>query len=153
MVRLPRNSQSPELTLSIQYPGGKADAPTRPQVRRWVRATCTQPAEITVRLVDIEEGRTLNQEFRGKNYATNVLSFGYAREPILAGDLVLCLPVVLDEARKQNKLPQAHFAHLIVHGMLHLLGFDHETSASEAERMEAREREILESLGFPDPYL
>lgn len=150
--RLPR-APLPELSLSIQFPGGKTDAPTRPQIRRWVRAACDRPAEITVRLVDAEEGQRLNRDFRGKDYPTNVLSFAYAIEPLLAGDLVLCLPVVLREATQQHKSPEAHFAHLVVHGMLHLQGFDHETSPREAARMEAQERDILGSLGFPDPYL
>ena len=153
MPRRPPEAPLPQLSLSIQFPGGKTDAPTRPKIRRWVRAVCDRPAEITVRLVDAEEGQRLNRDFRGKDYPTNVLSFGYSIEPLLAGDIVLCLPVVLREAAEQRKSPEAHFAHLVVHGMLHLKGFDHETSPREAARMEARERDILRSLGFSDPYL
>ena len=142
----------PELRLSVQYPGGKDGAPTRPQVRRWVRATCAIPAEVTVRFVDGDEGRSLNRDYRGIDYATNVLSFPYASGTTLSGDLVLCLPVLEREAREQGKPPEAHCAHLIVHGMLHLQGHDHETGRADAERMEALEREILADLGYPDPY-
>jgi probable rRNA maturation factor len=143
---------APELHLSIQYPGGKLGAPTRAQVRRWVRATCAQAAEITVRFVAANEGRELNLTYRGKDYATNVLSFPYQESDPLQGDLVICLPVVATEAEVQRKALEAHTAHLIVHGMLHLQGHDHETSAAEATIMERREREILATLGYPDPY-
>ena len=98
-----------------------------------------------------EEGRALNRDYRGKDYATNVLSFPYSPEPSLAGDLVVCVPVVMDEAARQRKPVEAHFAHLIVHGMLHLQGYDHEAEA-DAAVMEARERDILSGLGYPDPY-
>jgi probable rRNA maturation factor len=154
MTRPARKPESrlPELRLSVQYPGGKDGAPARPQIRRWVRAACARPAEITVRFVAAEEGRQLNRDYRGKDYATNVLSFPYESGARLCGDLILCLPVVNSEARKQGKLPEAHFAHLIVHGMLHLQGYDHETGSDDAERMEAIEREILADLGYPDPY-
>ena len=142
----------PELHLAVQYPGGKHGAPTRPQLRRWVRAACAGPAEVTIRFVDSAEGQRLNSDYRGRDHATNVLSFPYAAEPRLSGDLVLCMPVVEREARDQGKSPEAHFAHLIVHGMLHLQGHDHETGRADAERMEACEREILADLGYPDPY-
>ena len=142
----------PELHLAVQYPSGKNGAPTRTQVRRWVRAVCTLPAAITIRFVDVNEGQNLNQQWRGKDYATNVLSFPYEHEPMLHGDLVICSSVVLREAAEQNKQPEAHFAHLIVHGILHLQGFDHETSAADAALMETREREILRLLSYPDPY-
>jgi probable rRNA maturation factor len=142
----------PELRLSVQYPGGKDKAPTRPQVRRWVRAACAIPAEVTVRFVDGDEGRSLNRDYRGKDYATNVLSFPYASGENICGDLVFCQPVVEREAKEQGKSLEAHSAHLIVHGMLHLQGHDHETGRADAERMEALEREILANLGYPDPY-
>ena len=142
----------PELHLSVQYPSGRDQAPTRPQLRRWVRAACTRPAEVTVRFVGIEEGQTLNRDYRRRDYATNVLSFPYESGARLCGDLVLCVPVVEGEAREQGKSLEAHFAHLIVHGMLHLQGYDHEAGDGEAERMEAVEREILDALGYPDPY-
>jgi probable rRNA maturation factor len=139
------------LNLAVQYAARDEALPLRAEVRRWVRATQPGAAELTVRFVDAEEGRRLNARFRGKDYATNVLTFPYAREPLLAGDLVLCLPVVLKEAAEQGKPPAAHFAHLIVHGMLHLQGYDHESGA-DARVMEHREREILARLGYPDPY-
>jgi len=150
----------PSLNLSIQYPGGKDMAPTRPQVRRWIRASCATSAELAVRFVDADEARTLNNAYRQKDYATNVLSFSYVNGDAdnrdgttrLAGDLVLCLPVVEREAREQQKALEAHFAHLIVHGMLHLQGYDHETGSHDAERMEATERQILSTLGYSDPY-
>ena len=150
-ARLPRPGL-PELRLSVQYPGGKDAAPTRPQVRRWVRATCTIPAEVTVRFVDGDEGRSLNRDYRNKDYATNVLSFPYESGERICGDLVLCVPVVNRESKEQGKSPEAHFAHMVVHGMLHLQGYDHETGQDDAERMEAVEREILADLGYPDPY-
>ncbi|HEY8856303.1 MAG TPA: rRNA maturation RNase YbeY [Rugosibacter sp.] len=142
----------PELHLAVQYPGGRNIAPTRAQVRRWMRAVCALPAEVTIRFVDAAEGQLLNQHWRGKDYATNVLSFPYQQEPLLQGDLVICSSVVLREAAEQKKPPEAHFAHLIVHGILHLQGFDHETNAADAALMETREREILSHLGYPDPY-
>ena len=142
----------PELRLVVQYPGGMDGAPTRPRLRRWIRACCAGPAEITVRFVGSDEGRRLSRDYRGRDYATNVLSFPYAAEPRLSGDLVLCLPVIEREARDQAKSPEAHFAHLIVHGMLHLQGYDHDTDNDDAERMAAAERDILRVLGYPDPY-
>ncbi len=143
----------PELALSVQYGCKDAMLPTRPQVRRYVRASCDRPATVAVRFVDAEEGRALNRDYRHKDHATNVLSFAYASEPEVAGDLVVCVPVVLREAAEQGKAVEAHFAHLIVHGMLHLLGYDHEAGVREAKQMEQREREILAGLGYPDPYL
>lgn len=119
-------------------------------MRKWVRAACDTGATVTVRVVDGDEGRQLNRDYRGKDYATNVLSFPYSQTP-LAGDLVVCAPVVASEAEQQGKPLDAHFAHLIVHGMLHLQGYDHETDA-DANVMEQREREILSDLGYPDPY-
>ncbi|MEZ5615907.1 MAG: rRNA maturation RNase YbeY [Rhodocyclaceae bacterium] len=140
-----------DLRLAVQHAVRDVALPPRSAVRRWVRATHPGAAELTVRFVDAEEGRALNAQYRGKDRATNVLSFPYAREPALVGDLVLCLPVVLREAQEQGKPVAAHFAHLVVHGMLHLLGYDHETGP-DARAMEDREREILAGLGYPDPY-
>lgn len=146
----------PELSLSVQYACKDVALPTRPQVRRWIRTTLKAsgglPAEVAVRFVEADEGRELNRDYRGKNYATNVLSFVYSSDPVVAGDLVICLPVVLREAAEQGKSSEAHFAHLVVHGMLHLLGYDHETGVRDARRMEAMEKEILAGLGYPDPY-
>ena len=145
------------LSLSVQYACNDEELsslPTRPQVRRWAKKALEgESAEVTVRFVDAEEGQMLNREYRHKDYATNVLSFPYLPNPQMAGDLVLCLPVVLKEAADQKKPVETHFAHLIVHGMLHLQGYDHETNEADAEFMEAREREILAALGYPDPYL
>jgi probable rRNA maturation factor len=135
----------------VQFAAQAAPLPTRAEVRKWVRAAHPGAAELTVRFVDAEEGRALNARYRGKDYATNVLTFPYAREPLLSGDLVLCAPVVLREAAEQGKAAAAHFAHLVVHGMLHLQGHDHE-KAAEARAMEQKEREILARLGYPDPY-
>lgn len=140
------------LALSVQYACADAALPPRPFVRRCVRASCAAPAEVTVRFVDADEGRALNRDWRRKDYATNVLSFVYEVEPVVMGDLALCVPVVLKEAAAQGKAAEAHYAHLIVHGMLHLQGYDHETGAEDAARMEAMEREILARLGYPDPY-
>ncbi len=139
------------LSLTVQYAVRDDALPLRSQVRRWVRAARPGAAQLTVRFVDAEEGRALNAQYRGKDHATNVLTFDYARQPALAGDLVLCLPVVLREAAEQGKAPEAHFAHLVVHGMLHLQGYDHENGA-DARVMEQKEREILARLGYPDPY-
>jgi len=124
----------------------------RHKVRRWLRHALAAPGEITVRIVDREEGRALNRDYRQRDYATNVLTFGYAREPVVQADLVLCAPVVASEAAAQGKALQQHYAHLIVHGALHAQGWEHEGSAAAAEAMQARERELLARLGFADPY-
>ncbi len=149
----------PSLSLAIQYACDEPGQPSRAQLRRWVKAALEphlESALITLRFVDEEEGRTLNREFRGrgsrtKDYATNVLSFPYSRAPQLAGDLVLCQSVILKEAAEQGKPLNHHLAHLVLHGMLHLQGHDHETDA-EAEKMEARERLLLKRFRIPDPY-
>ena len=120
-------------------------------MRRWVRAALIDDATVTVRFVDAIEGRAINAEFRGKDYATNVLTFVYDDEHPRAGDVVLCAPVVRREATAQGKPLADHHAHLVVHGMLHLQGFDHERHA-DAAVMEARETAILATLGLPDPY-
>jgi probable rRNA maturation factor len=140
------------LHLSVQYACKDDRIPSRQRVRRWVKAAAAKGAELTVRFVGAAEGRRLNREFRGKDYATNVLSFPYSNAPSICGDLVICVPVVLREAKAQGKEIAAHFAHLIVHGMLHLQEYDHERSAAEAARMERAERGILAGMGFADPY-
>lgn len=140
------------LSLAVQYACADARLPARAQVRRWALASAEKPMRVTVRFVGASEGRALNRDFRGKDYATNVLSFVYEEGATAAGDLVVCLPVVLREARAQKKPAKAHLAHMIVHGMLHLQGYDHETGERDALRMEAREREILARFGIPDPY-
>ena len=143
--------KAPTLSLSVQYASNDADLPARPQVRRWVRAALLRDATVTVRFVDAIEGRALNAEFRGKDYATNVLTFVYDDEHPRAGDVVLCAPVVRREAAAQGKPLADHHAHLVIHGMLHLQGFDHERHA-DAAAMEARETAILAAFGLPDPY-
>lgn len=149
----------PALTLSLQFARlAPADAAAhraalpRHQVMRWIRHALDQPAELTVRIVDADEGRALNRNYRHKDYATNVLTFDYAQSPVVVADLVLCAPVVAREAAEQGKPLQAHYAHLLVHGTLHAQGWDHETSAEDAEAMEAREVAILATLGFANPY-
>ena len=146
-----------QLTLSLQF-GAIDDAKrqraalARHKVARWIRHALECDGEITVRIVDAEEGRALNRDYRHKDYATNVLTFDYSQQPVVSADLVLCAPVVAQEARAQGKTLQAHYAHLIVHGTLHAQGWDHETSAADARAMEAREVEILQRLGFGNPY-
>ena len=141
---------SKRLNLSVQYACNTAGLPLRPQIRAWVRAALDvdgkKGGEITVRLVDEEEGRTLNRDYRGKDYATNVLSFPYDSEPVICGDLVICAPVVEREAREQGKALDAHYAHLVVHGVLHLQGYDHETGDADAELMENKEAVLLNYL-------
>ena len=142
---------APALTLSVQYASNAPDLPTRPQVRRWVRAALLDAAVVTVRFVEAIEGRALNAEYRDRDYATNVLTFVYDDESPRAGDIVLCAPVVRKEADEQGKTLAAHYAHLVIHGMLHLQGFDHERPA-DAAQMEAREVAILANLGVTNPY-
>ena len=146
-----KRQAAPALTLSVQYASNGKDLPTRPQVRRWVRAALLDDATVTVRFVDAIEGRALNAEFRGRDYPTNVLTFVYDDDAPRAGDVVLCAPVVRKEADEQGKKLAAHYAHLVVHGMLHLQGYDHERAA-DAAAMEAREVGILALLGLPNPY-
>jgi probable rRNA maturation factor len=119
---------------------------------RWARAALVGGGEIAIRLVEADEGQALNKEYRGKDYATNVLSFPYDSEPVVSGDLVICPSVVAREASEQNKPLAAHYAHLTVHGMLHLQGWDHEND-DDAQAMETEETEILAAMGYPDPYL
>ncbi|WP_018604745.1 rRNA maturation RNase YbeY [Uliginosibacterium gangwonense] len=139
------------LDLSVRYTFKADKQPTRAQIRQWVRAVEPGAAQVAICFVDTAEGRELNANYRHKDYATNVLSFPYETEPVLMGDLVLCWPVVEREALDQGKSLETHTAHLIIHGMLHLQGWDHETD-EEAEQMEAEEREIMAALGLPDPY-
>lgn len=151
-------TRTPPLKLALQFPAAKAFPEhkallSRATVARWIQASLFADAELTVRLVDADEGRVLNRTYRGKDYATNVLTFAYAEsedDPV-SGDLVLCCPVVEREALEQGKPLEAHYAHMIVHGTLHAQGYDHETD-DEAQEMEALETEILGRLGFPDPY-
>ena len=142
---------SKRLNLSVQYACNKAGLPLRADFVRWARAALTGGGEITIRLVEADEGQALNQEYRGKDYATNVLSFPYDSEPLVVGDLVICPAVVAREAAEQDKPLAAHYAHLVVHGMLHLQCWDHEND-DDAQLMEDEERKILAALGYPDPY-
>jgi probable rRNA maturation factor len=137
--------------MIVQRASRASHIPSDRLLRKWAAAVIPADAQVTVRFVAEAEGRRLNREYRGKDYATNVLSFPYSRKP-LAGDLVICAPVVAREAKAQGKTPAAHYAHLLVHGCLHLLGMDHERGAEHAVRMERRERRVLGTLGFPDPY-
>ena len=142
----------PELRLSLQFadPTDRTLLP-RHKVARWIRTALEAPGEITVRIVGAEEGRALNRDYRAKDYATNVLTFDYSREPVVHADLVLCAPVIEREAAELGITRQAHYAHMLVHGTLHAQGCDHEAD-DEARAMEARESELMRSLGFSDPY-
>jgi len=141
----------PSLSMDVQYASSLEGLPTTAQFKRWARKTLRVDAEIALRIVDEDEGRMLNREYRGKDYATNVLTFPLVEEPYLMGDIILCAPVVLQEAEQQHKSIEAHFAHLTVHGVLHLHGYDHETEP-QAELMETLETGIVMNLGYPDPY-
>ena len=146
-----------QLQLSLQFgdiphKARHRGALPRHTVARCIRHALQADAEITVRIVGEEEGRELNKAYRQKDYATNVLTFDYAQQPLVMADLVLCAPVVAREAREQGKTLAAHYAHLLVHGTLHAQGWDHETSARDAQAMEAREVAILAGLGLRNPY-
>jgi probable rRNA maturation factor len=162
--------RGPSFRLTFQRASRAAHIPADRRLRAWALAALPAKAEVTVRYVGEREGRRLNREFRGKDYATNVLSFRYdvdsrtprkaprgrlpgndGRARAILGDVVICAPVVAREAREQGKATDAHHAHLLVHGLLHLQGYDHERDA-EARKMERRERAILAKLGFADPY-
>jgi probable rRNA maturation factor len=155
----PRNRQLPasplELTLQFGRFAGAARhraVLSRSNVARWIGQALQNPAEIVVRVVGEDESRALNRQYRRKDYATNVLTFDYSRQPVLAADLVLCGPVVENEAREQRKPLRAHYAHLLVHGALHAQGWDHETGERDALEMEALEILLLGALGFANPY-
>ena len=146
-----QSSGSPKLALAVQYATSDVTLPNRARVRQWVRAAQELDARVTVRFVGAAEGRAINFRFRGKDHATNVLTFVYDDGSPCAGDIVLCAPIIRQEAAVQGKLLAAHYTHLVVHGMLHLQGYDHERDA-DAAPMEARETMILARLGLPDPY-
>jgi len=136
------------LQLACAAPG----VPSRRRLRTWAAAALRRDARVTVRIVGSREGRSLNKRFRGRDYATNVLTFIYDEGRALSGDIALCAPVVAREAREQGKALAAHYAHLLVHGMLHLQGHDH-IDPGDARRMESREVRLLRKLGFDDPYV
>ncbi len=137
--------------LTVQY-GVRADRlPSRTKLRQWARAALRRDARITLRIAGVCEVRRLNRDFRAKDYPTNVLTFVYRERPALEGDIVLCAPVVTHEARQRGIGADAHYAHLVVHGVLHLQGHDH-LRAREAQHMERLEARILARLGYADPY-
>lgn len=144
---------TPDFSLSVQYASAASDLPSRAQIRRWVAATLEGPAEITVRIVEADEARALNQDFRHKDYVPNVLTFEYGEisPGILGGDVVICAPVVEREAREQGKPLLHHYAHMTIHGVLHLQGYDH-LDSEEAAAMEALEIRLLARFRIPDPY-
>ena len=136
--------------IAVQRSVPAAGIPSAASLRLWALAALKKKGELTIRVVDETESRALNGRYRHKDKPTNVLSFGYGERGVL-GDLVICAPVVAREAREQKKDLRAHWAHMVIHGCLHLLGHDHE-KPREAARMEALEQQIMKSLGFPDPY-
>ncbi len=147
----------PALQLSLQFSRDELvrshrEHLARSKVQRWLRAALDSPAELTVRVVAQAEAQALNHDYRGKDYATNVLTFDYEKTPVVMADLVLCAEVVAREAHEQGLSLEAHYAHLLIHGALHAQGFDHETDA-DAAVMEARESVLMLALGFADPYL
>lgn len=147
----------PDLSLSLQFArfddaASHRSALPRHWVRRVLRHALAHPAELTVRIVDAEEGRALNRAYRHKDYATNVLTFDFSQQPVVVADLVLCAPIVAHEAREQGKALKDHYTHLLVHGCLHAQGWDHEASTAKAMAMEAHEIAILSRLGIANPY-
>ncbi|MFA6040444.1 MAG: rRNA maturation RNase YbeY [Methylophilus sp.] len=141
----------PNLSLTVQYATQQENLPTRNQLKKWVKASLRVDTEVTIRIVDEDEGRILNSSYRGKDYPTNVLTFPLTEEPYLMGDIIICAPVVQAEAHAQNKSIEAHYAHLTVHGVLHLHGYDHVTEP-QAALMESLEVTILQKLGYANPY-
>jgi probable rRNA maturation factor len=149
---------SPEFSLSVQFASEADELPSRAQIRRWVAAALEHAAEITVRIVDADEAQALNQDYRDKNYVPNVLTFEYGEighdesgAALLGGDVVICSPVVEREAREQGKPLLHHYAHMTIHGVLHLQGYDH-IEPAEADIMESREAVILRRFRIPNPY-
>ena len=143
--------KQPQLWMDIQNFSTLAGIPSDTLFRKWARKALRVNAEITLRIVDEAEGRALNKEYRGKDYATNVLTFPLLEEPFIMADILICAPVVAKEAKEQGKTLEAHFAHLMVHGVLHAHGYDHEVPA-QAELMESIEIQTLTNLGYANPY-
>jgi probable rRNA maturation factor len=141
-----------QLIFSLQNASALAEIPAKNMFRKWAKAALRVDCEVTIRIVDEDEARILNSTYRGKDYATNVLTFPLTEMPHLMGDIIICAPVVTAEAKLQNITLEAHFAHLTVHGVLHLHGYDHETEP-QAELMESLEISILAKLGYANPYL
>lgn len=142
----------PQLKFSFQKASDALSIPSKQQFAKWIKAALRVDTEVTIRIVDADEGRELNSMYRGKDYATNVLTFPLTETPHLMGDIIICAPVLEAEAHSQQKSIEAHYAHLTVHGILHLHGYDHETEA-QAEFMESIETAIVTKLGYPSPYL
>ena len=142
----------PDIQFHFQIASDIGDLPAKTQFRKWAKAALRVDTEMTIRIVDEEEGRDLNLAYRGKDYATNVLTFPLSEEPHLLGDIIICAPVVIKEAKAQHKTIEAHFAHLTVHGTLHLHGYDH-LNDDQAGLMESIEVTTLLKLGYPSPYL
>ena len=142
----------PQVKLSVQIASELANLPTKAQFKKWAKAALRVDTEVTIRVVDEDEGRALNSQFRGKDYATNVLTFSLSEAPHLMGDIVLCAAIVATEAIAQNKSLEAHFAHLTVHGILHLHGYDHQID-EQAGLMESIEVTTLQKLGYANPYV
>jgi len=142
----------PVLKLAVQYASSGLNSPKQGKFSKWAKATIRVDTEVTIRIVDEAEGRELNKTYRGKDYATNVLTFPLTEEPHLIGDIVICASIVEVEAIAQNKSLEAHYAHLTVHGLLHLHGHDHEIE-TQAELMEGLETAIITKLGYANPYL
>jgi probable rRNA maturation factor len=140
------------LNLVVQFVSDDLNLPRQSQFRKWAKAAIRVDTEVTIRIVGEAEGCDLNNTYRGKNYATNVLTFPLTEEPHLMGDIIICAPVVAAEALAQNKSLEAHYAHLTVHGILHLHGYDHEIEA-QADLMESLETAIVTKLGYANPYL
>jgi len=156
------NKSTPKLSLAVQYVSKDQHLPTRSQLRRWFKVALNFDASIVLRIVDEVEGRELNSRYRGKDYATNVLTFVYddlnspnamsiSTEPVLHGDVVMCAPVVAREAIAQHKTGLAHYAHLVIHAVLHLQGYDHKNEA-DAHKMESLETALMLKLRYPEPY-
>ncbi len=144
-----------KLSLSVQYPDPRLkEMATRANLRRWIQSVLYAPAELTIRFVDAEEGRALNRDYRSKDYATNVLTFAYTEDEdseITQADIILCTDVLQKEAAEQKKSVEEHTAHLVIHGVLHAQGYDHENE-EEAAEMEEMEIDALAKLGYANPY-
>jgi len=144
-------ARDPRLELTVQYALSARGLPSRARLKRWARAALERDARVTLRIVGTGEARVLNRSFRGTDRPTNVLTFVLSERPRLEGDIALCAPVIAREARTLRRSAAAHYAHLVVHGVLHLQGYDHETERA-ARVMERRESQVVSRLGFPDPY-
>jgi probable rRNA maturation factor len=150
------DSSNKRISLSVQYACSEKNIPSRAQLRRWVSASAERSLQLTVRFVNAKESRALNRDFRGKDYATNVLSFVYEASTAdttgtVGGDIAICVDVIRKEAKEQKKTVNAHFAHMVIHGALHVQGYDHER-VKDASVMEAREIELLHRFRIANPY-